>query len=93
MALSRDSETNQTLHKNNLYQYTNDLEEYKQHINPSNEKFDLDDMADMMIDVHQHECKSKSEKSDNRGIDNINCSVGYSLLNIWFVTNVNVPTC
>ena len=76
--------------KDNLYHYTDDSEEYKEHVKPLLDRFDLDRLADMMLDVHKHEMK---KQSGERGTGNVTRSVGYASLNFQMVTNPNVPTC
>ena len=75
---------------NDLYHYTNESTEYKTHVEPLIDKFDLDGLADMMLDVHKHEMKKKS--AADRGTGNVTRSVGYAALNFRMVTNANVPT-
>ena len=76
--------------KNNLYHYTNHSSVYKTGIKKYLPEIDLDEIANMLINIHEKESKKKTV--NNRGVGNIIRSVGYSSQNIKFVTHVNVPT-
>ena len=58
----RFSNKSKFVEKDNLYHYTNESEKYKVIMNPLVEKFELDHLADMMIDVHKNQSKKITTK-------------------------------